>query len=181
MAAPLALLRFSDGASDLGHRVVIGANFAVRGAVAREVGGFAPHLGKLRGTLRSGEDHDFCQRVQAAGYRAVYCPWAIVHHWVPAARMRLRYILSWFFWSGITHATLEATLPDGRHVGGVPLYLARRFFTSALKAAAAASAGRLPAAVNQAADAAFAAGYAAKRWRLVDTTFGAAHPAGEPA
>jgi glucosyl-dolichyl phosphate glucuronosyltransferase len=168
-AAPLALLDYGRQPADLGVRTLLGANLAVRREVLQQVGGFAPHLGKKRGTLLSGEDHEFCRRVQAAGFRARYCPTARVHHWVPASRMRLPYFLSWFFWSGITNAALDESTaaPRERSVIGIPLYIVRRFLSGLVGAPAAALVGRRAAALGRAIDAAFAAGYAAKRWRLV--------------
>jgi GT2 family glycosyltransferase len=168
LAAPLALLDYGPGPAELGARTALGANLAVRRDVAARVGGFAPHLGKLRGTLRSGEDHDFCRRVQAAGFRAAYCPQARVQHWVPADRVRLRYVLGWFFWSGITNAALDENEPrSGRSIAGLPLYLIRRFTVGLLAGPAAALAGRTTLALDHAVDVAFASGYAAKCWGLV--------------
>ena len=141
----------------------------------QQVGGFAPHLGKLRGTLLSGEDHEFCRRVQAAGFRARYSPDARVHHWVPANRMRFRYFLSWFFWSGITNAALDEAVDRPargramRPLAGVPPYIVRRFFSALVAAPAALSIGRTATAVARAMDASFAAGYAARCWGLVKT------------
>ena len=132
------------------------------------VGGFAPHLGKLRGTLLGGEDHELCRRVQDAGLRAVYRPDVRVRHWVPVDRMRVGYYLSWYFWSGITNAAMDAEQPPrGRTVLGVPLYLFRRGASAGIGAIAAAVAGNLTGAIERAIDVAFAAGYAAWRWRLV--------------
>jgi GT2 family glycosyltransferase len=168
LASPLALLDYGVRPADLGARTVVGANLAVRREVAARVGGFAPHLGKLRGTLLSGEDHDFCRRVQAAGLRTAYCPDARVRHWVPADRVRLRYFLGWFFWSGITNAVLEEDdPPPARSIFGVPLYLVQRFAAGLIAAPAAALAGRTATALDYAMDVAFSAGYAAKCWRLV--------------
>jgi len=168
LAAPLALLDYGPHAADLGVRTVLGANLAVRRDVAARVGGFAPHLGKMRGTLLSGEDHDFCRRVQAAGFRAAYCPQARVRHWVPANRVRPRYVLGWFFWSGITNAALdEQDAVPARSLFGLPLYLIRRFLVGLIAAPAAALTSRTAPALNYAADVAFTAGYAAKRWGLV--------------
>jgi glucosyl-dolichyl phosphate glucuronosyltransferase len=165
--APLALLDYGAGATDLGPRTVIGANMAVRRDVFERMGGFAPHLGKLRGTLMSGEDHDLCRRVQAAGLRAVYCPEAGVRHFVPAERMRAGYYLSWFFWSGITHAALDRDQPvPGRTIGGVPLYLVRRIATSGLGALPKAIVGDLAGAMDRLTEVAFAAGYASRSWPL---------------
>jgi GT2 family glycosyltransferase len=74
LGAPLGLLDYPKDVEQLGGRTVLGANMAVRRDVFEAVGGFATHLGKLRGTLLSGEDHELCLRVQRAGFRAVYVP-----------------------------------------------------------------------------------------------------------
>jgi GT2 family glycosyltransferase len=168
LAAPLALLDYGCDPSLLGSRTALGANLAVRREVIARVGGFAPHLGKLRGTLLSGEDHELCMRIQAAGFRTAYCPSARVAHWVPADRTRLRYFLAWFFWSGITHASLEHEgEPRGRTILRIPAYLIRRFVVGVFGAAAALATGNRRTAVDRAVDAAFAAGYAAARWGIV--------------
>jgi len=167
MASPLALLDYGAEPLDLGPRTLLGANLAVRRSAFQQLGGFARHLGKLRGTLLSGEDHDLCRRIQAAGLRAVYDPRARVAHWVPAERMRVRYYLSWFFWSGITNAALDT---DGRLPRraflGVPLYLFKRAGAGGFLAIAAALRGNVTRAMEHLVDVAFAAGYAARRWRL---------------
>jgi GT2 family glycosyltransferase len=165
LTAPIALLNFGTDVIDLGPRTVLGANLAVRRDVFVSVGGFAPHLGKIRGTLLMGEDHELCRRVQAAGFRAVYCPDAQVRHWVPADRTRIRYYLSWFFWSGITTAALDAEQPRrGRSLLGVPLYLVKRGAAAAVGVVTAAVVGNATGAIERAIDVAFAAGYAARRW-----------------
>jgi glucosyl-dolichyl phosphate glucuronosyltransferase len=167
LIAPLALLNYGVETIDLGPRTVLGANLAVRREVFARVGGFSPHLGKLRGTLLTGEDDELCRRVQAAGLRAVYCPAVRVRHWVPANRMRVGYCLSWFFWSGITNAAMDAMNPrPGRTLLGIPVYLVRRGATAGIGAVAAAIVGNLTGAVERAIDVAFAAGYAARRWGL---------------
>jgi GT2 family glycosyltransferase len=167
LAAPIALLNYGPDVADLGDRTVLGANMAVRRDAFAMVGGFAAHLGKLRGTLLSGEDHDLCRRVKAAGLRGVYFPSALVSHWVPTRRMRIRYYLSWFYWSGITHSRLDRPPHAGRSVAGVPLYLVRRAATASVGAAAAAAAGDTRQAVERLIDIAFAAGYAKQRWNAL--------------
>jgi glucosyl-dolichyl phosphate glucuronosyltransferase len=165
LGSPLAIVDYGPAAIDLGPRTLLGANMAVRRGVFTALGGFAPHLGKLRGTLLSGEDHELCRLVQASGLRAVYAPSAIVRHWVPAARMRLGYYLSWFFWSGITHATLEAGRTRGRSFAGIPLYLFRRAAVRGGQATAALLAGDVRRSVECAVDVAYAAGYASRACR----------------
>ena len=167
LTAPLALLNYGVETIDLGQRTALGANLAVRREVFERLGGFAPHLGKLRGTLLAGEDDELCRRVQAAGWRTSYCPAVRVRHWVPADRMRVRYCLSWYFWLGITNAVRDGMDPrPGRTLLGIPLYLVKRGATAGTGAVAAAIAGNLTGALERAIDVAFTAGYAARRWGL---------------
>ena len=67
--------------------IPIGANMAVRRSVVRAIGGLRVDLGKLDGSLRTGEDHEFFLRMLHAGYRGVYEPTAIVYHRVGAERL----------------------------------------------------------------------------------------------
>jgi GT2 family glycosyltransferase len=165
LAAPLGLLNYGPASIELGQRTVLGANMAVRRTSINKVGGYACHLGKLRGTLLSGEDHDLCQRVQAAGYKAMYCPELRVAHWVPIERMSARYSMSWFFWSGITHAMLDAAEP-GSPSTGVPAHFFRRALMSSIQAVRAAAQVEPARLMDSAADVAFVAGYAARRWGM---------------
>jgi GT2 family glycosyltransferase len=182
LAAPLALLDYGPEPLELGPRTAIGANLAVRHDVIRRIGGFATHLGKVRGTLLSGEDHELCRRVQATGFKTMYWPSAVVHHWVPASRVRMRYVLRWFFWSGVTNALLdEAEGQPAPALFGVPRYLVKRFFAGIAGALAFAARGRVTAAIDRAIDVAFAAGYAARCWGLVQPDVQPALPRGEPA
>jgi glucosyl-dolichyl phosphate glucuronosyltransferase len=164
LAAPLGLLNYGPRSIELGPRTVLGANMAVRRAPINKVGGFAGHLGKLRGTLLSGEDHELCQRVQAAGYKAMYYPELRVAHWVPVERMRAGYSMSWFFWSGITHATLDAAAPGTPPTHGVPPHFFKRALVSAARGIGAAVRGEPARLMDSATEVAFVAGYAARRW-----------------
>jgi hypothetical protein len=161
MSSPLALLHYGK-AQPLGARTAVGANIAVRRSVLEALGGFAPYLGRNRGTLLCGEDHDFCQRVVGAGYRAEYRPELRVRHWVPAVRLRLRYFVRWFFWSGVTNAVLEE---DTRRRAGdptppaVPLYLVRRLATASISMVARLLLGRIRAAARCVMEISFALGF----------------------
>lgn len=167
LAAPLGLLHYGPASTELGPRTVLGANMAIRRAPINKVGGFARHLGKLRGTLLSGEDHELCQRVQAAGYKAIYHPDLHVAHWVPVERMRASYSMSWFFWSGITHATMDAGEPGSPSLPvGVPLHFFRRALMSGIRGVRAAVRGEPAQMMDSAIDVAFVAGYAARRWGM---------------
>lgn len=168
LGAPIALLDYGNRPAELGLRAALGANLAVRREVFTQVGGFPAHLGKLRGTLLSGEDHELCRRVQDAGFHAMYFPNAAVQHWVPADRARVSYFLRWFYWSGITHAVMDAggSATTGRAIHGLPLYLASRAATASAGVLAALLTCNWTSALNRAIDVAFAAGYAAERWGL---------------
>jgi glycosyltransferase involved in cell wall biosynthesis len=110
------------------HRVMpIGANMAVRRDVVRRIGGLRVDLGKLEGTLRTGEDHEYYLRMLHAGFRGVYEPTAIVHHWVPAARLTRSYVRRWLYQNGRDVARLESTyVVPMRRLLGVPRYLWRQ-------------------------------------------------------
>lgn len=168
LAAPIALLHYGDEPADLGSRTLLGANMVIRRETLDAIGGFATHLGKLRGTLLSGEDADLCARVAAHGWPTRYQPEAVVRHWVPASRMRLRYYASWFYWSGITHAVMDADAPAGqRRFLGLPTWLVRRGAGVPARLAHTVRGGTLADLVDALADLAFVAGYAAVRWRVV--------------
>lgn len=174
LGAPVGLLDYGSRGVDLGPRTLLGANLAVRREAFTAAGGFAPHLGKLRGTLLSGEDHELCRWVQASGRRAIYEPRAVVHHWVPTHRARLGYVLQWFFWSGITHGIMDMDMTAPvRGVCGVPFYIVRRAAMASVGVLTALATGRWPIALDRAIDVAFSAGYTAERLGLAKPT----HPA----
>jgi hypothetical protein len=97
----------------------------------------------------------------------MYFPDATVYHWVPADRMRVRYFLKWFFWSGITHAIMDASYAaHSRTIAGIPYYLIRRFALSSAGLLAALALARWTMALDRAIGMAFVAGYASRRWGL---------------
>ena len=183
LGAPLALLDYGGDAIELGPRTLLGANIAVRREIFIKAGGFPTSLGKLRGTLLSGEDHELCRRVQAIGFQALYVPEAVVHHWVPASRARALYFLRWFFWSGITHAIMDddGETVAGRSIGGVPFYLVRQLASASAATLAALATADRAAALTHAIDVAFALGYASRRWGLVTPAGATSSTVGEPA
>ena len=166
MASPLALLHYGE-AQELGPRTAVGANLAVRREVLETVGAFAPHLGRRSGTLLCGEDHEFCQRASAAGFRCEYRPEMRVRHWVPAERARLTYYLRWFFWSGVTHAVLER---DEQGAGPmIRPYLVRRLMTAPAVALGRMLTGRPADAAASVMDVAFVVGNISQRLRYAGT------------
>lgn len=108
------------------HVMPIGANMAVRKPVLERIGGWRPELGKLRQTLRSGEDHEFYLRMLHAGLSGVYEPQAEVAHLVPADRLEKRYFVRWLHDNGQIVAGIERCFPARvRSLLGVPRYLWR--------------------------------------------------------
>ena len=89
------------------HVMPIGANMAVRASVVQRVGGFRTDLGKLEGTLRTGEDHEFYLRLVHAGHRGTYEPSAVVRHRVGSERLVRSYFRRWFYQNGHDVALLE--------------------------------------------------------------------------
>ncbi len=128
----------ADGA----HVMTVGANMAVRAPVMRHVGGFRRDLGKLSGTLRTGEDHDLFLRMLAAGYRGVYEPLARVRHFVPRERLTRAYFRRWLYQNGQDVSRLEAAHDLGvRRLFGVPRYLWRQAAADAVSMVRAGVAG----------------------------------------
>ena len=113
----------------------IGANMAVRANVVHRVGGLRQDLGKLEGTLRTGEDHEFFCRMIHAGCRGLYQPSALVRHWVPRERLDRAYFRRWLYQNGRDVAKLESAYDTGtRMLLGVPRYLWRQAVSDAARA-----------------------------------------------
>jgi GT2 family glycosyltransferase len=130
-------------AADTPTRVMpIGANMAVRAAVLERLGGLRTDLGKLAGSLRTGEDHEFFLRLLHAGCRGVYEPTARVAHVVPAARLTRGYFRRWLYQNGQDVARLERAYPAAvPFLFGVPRYLWRRAIADARSTIRAAIGG----------------------------------------
>ncbi len=160
LASPITLLDYGPGRQPLGRRAAPGGNLAIRRSVFEAQGGFPRNLGKLRGTLLSGEDHLLSERVVTSGYRAIFDPSVAVQHLVPASRLRFRYYLRWFFWSGVTHAVLDALRPP-EAASSRPLtrYHLGQAAKATGKAMLAALAGGWTVAAREATQSAFSAGY----------------------
>ena len=109
------------------HIMPIGANMAIRSIVLERVGGLRTDLGKLDGSMRTGEDHEFFLRLLHAGCRGVYEPDAVVAHLVPASRLEPEYFRRWLYQNGQDVARLEAGF-DSRlpRLLGVPRYMWRQ-------------------------------------------------------
>jgi glycosyltransferase involved in cell wall biosynthesis len=111
----------------IGQVMPIGANMAIRASVIARIGGLRTDLGKLNGTLRTGEDHELFLRLLRHGCLGVYEPAAIVEHFVPSSRLRRSYFRRWLYQNGRDVAVIErAYVPLVPYLLGVPRYLWRQ-------------------------------------------------------
>ncbi len=95
------------------HVMPIGANMAVRREVVQRIGGLRADLGKLDGSLRTGEDHEFFLRMLRAGFTGAYEPTAVVHHRVGAERLERSYFRRWLHQNGRDVARLNRSYAPG--------------------------------------------------------------------
>ena len=114
----------------------LGVNIAYRREALALVGPFDRSLGRVAGTLRSQSQREWHLRARAHGIRGVYLPDMRVEHRVVVERLKKDYFRRWFYWHGISRASLYWRLgvdleePEKvRHdcplpaIGGVPNYL----------------------------------------------------------
>jgi glycosyltransferase involved in cell wall biosynthesis len=121
----------------------IGANMAVRSDVIAKIGGLRTDLGKLEGTLRTGEDHEFFLRLVHSGYRGTYEPSALVRHLVPASRLRRGYFGRWLFQNGSDVARVDRSFASSvPRLFGVPRYLWRQAGSDIVSTVALPTGGR---------------------------------------
>jgi glycosyltransferase involved in cell wall biosynthesis len=145
----------------------IGANMAVRADVIARIGGLRTDLGKLEGTLRTGEDHEFFLRMVGAGFRGTYDPTAVAHHLVARNRLVPGYFQRWMYQNGRDVACLGA--PYGKEVSrllGIPRYLWRETAWHASRALRCSIAGDRRAALAEALRVVWFAGYVRETVRL---------------
>ncbi len=169
----------SNGAADV--VMPIGANMAVRRHVLDRVGGWNPELGKLQGTLRTGEDHEFALKMSAAGFVGVYEPEAIVQHRVAADRLRRAYFRQWFGDNGAIVAALEREYPTTQnYLLGVPRYLWRQLADELIATGRALVTGNVDRATLGRMRLAWFAGYLRGRWDRRARVTATGHPRAIP-
>jgi glucosyl-dolichyl phosphate glucuronosyltransferase len=148
----------------------LGANMAVRRDVVDRIGGWDTSLGKLQGTLRTGEDHEFALRMTSAGFVGVYEPAAVVHHRVPGERLQFSYFRRWFYDNGGVEASLEDRYPTTkRYFCRVPRHLWRQSLVEIAGFVRAAVTGNRPILMARAMRLTWITGYLRSRWRRHQT------------
>jgi glycosyltransferase involved in cell wall biosynthesis len=157
--------RLSITADTPGRVMPIGANMAVRASVIARLGGWRTDLGKLAGSLRTGEDHEFFLRLLRAGCRGVYEPSAVVGHLVPAARLERGYVRRWLHQNGRDVARIERAYPPSVPcLWGAPRYLWRQLIADVGSTVRAALGGDDARRFASAARVRWFAGYVRESW-----------------
>jgi glycosyltransferase involved in cell wall biosynthesis len=145
--AVIALLDYGPQPLEFGSRVPLGVNMAFRREAFERAGLLDPNTGRRAGTLLGQEVREWCIRARKAGVRGFYVPELVLHHIIPADRLRKRYFRRWFYWRGVSRALLydragldmeapeQASLDFSTvpHVLGVPRYLYRKAMTAAAR------------------------------------------------
>ena len=138
--AVIALLDYGREPIEFGTRVPLGVNMAFRRDAFARAGLLDPDTGRRAGTLLGQEVREWCIRARRTGLRGFYIPAMVVHHIIPAERLRKAYFRRWFYWRGVSRALLyqragldmeapeQTTLDFSKvpHVAGVPRYLFRK-------------------------------------------------------
>jgi glucosyl-dolichyl phosphate glucuronosyltransferase len=108
-----------------------GANVAFRAEALRATGGFAEDLGRIGGSLLSGEETALIETLRGLGWRIRLEPAAVVDHTVQAERCTARWYWRRLWWAGVTRARSDRSVARGlKLLAAVPvrslLYLATR-------------------------------------------------------
>jgi glucosyl-dolichyl phosphate glucuronosyltransferase len=131
--APLAIFDLGPEEHEL-TEPPFGTNMAFRKEMFDKYGAFRVDLGRRGNSLISNEDTEFGGRLLQAGEKMHYVPTAIVHHPVTEDRVQKSYFLAWWFNKARGEIREFGILPNTRlFVGGVPVYIFRRFFVWALR------------------------------------------------
>lgn len=87
--------------------IPIGCNMAFRRTVFEKVGDFNNSLGRKPGILLSGDEDQFLLRAERAGLKTLYAPEVQVSHRVPPSRLTRDWVLSRFYWAGVSEVAMK--------------------------------------------------------------------------
>jgi glycosyltransferase involved in cell wall biosynthesis len=186
MWAVIALADFGDRPREFGRGIgwPLGVNMAVRASVFHTNGiWWDNRYDRVGNSLRGQGQREWCLRVRAAGLHGYYTPGMLVHHLVPADRLRKSYFRRWFYWYGISRAVLYAQhgldmeSPDEQtfdfstvpHLAGVPRFMFRSALHHVVEMIKCAASGRSAESFEHELWLCFFAGVVRQRWadRLV--------------
>jgi GT2 family glycosyltransferase len=102
---------------------VNGANYAIRRSVLLDIGGFSERLGRVGGSLISGDDCLVTKSVLDAGLGAGFDPAFKVHHKISRERLKISWILRRTFWEGVSEMRIfrSRELPLPPHLRPIKL------------------------------------------------------------
>jgi glucosyl-dolichyl phosphate glucuronosyltransferase len=178
--AVIALLDFGPEPLEFGQRhAPLGVNLAFKREAFDRAGLWDPGLGRKAGTLLGQEVREWMLRARDAGLRGMYAPKMVVHHVIPADRLRKGYFRKWSYWHGVSRAILyqqhpidmqapEETKLDFskvRMIFGVPRYMYRSCLESAIAMAKERFKGQQVAAFERELDLWFFMGVLWQRWK----------------
>lgn len=122
LLAPYSITAFGDAPRTLaGNEQPVGANMAIRREFVLALGGFNTKLGRDGKSLLSNEENLFFSRLRLQGGTFTYLPAARVRHRIPPERLTEQWLVSRYFWQGISDAVLEVEtgkLSRGGALGG---------------------------------------------------------------
>jgi glycosyltransferase involved in cell wall biosynthesis len=98
------ILDYADEVVEMREPAVpFGANIAFRKAIFETMEPFREDLGRVGGTLLSGEESELIERIRR-GYAVYYTPRAWVLHKIPRSRASRRWLLRRIYWQGVSRA-----------------------------------------------------------------------------
>jgi glucosyl-dolichyl phosphate glucuronosyltransferase len=109
-----------------GPGILCGGNAVIRRALLERAGPFRTDVG-------GHHDADMFYRFLAMGASGRYIPDLIIHHHIPAERLRRRYFRRWMWNAGLAHARMRQKAR--RTLAGVPLYVVRMLGQAMLRTA----------------------------------------------
>jgi GT2 family glycosyltransferase len=114
--------------------ILMGGNSVIRRRVFERVGLYDTALGRTDKGLNSCEDEDMYGRLLAHGFRGMYLPELIIHHYIPAERMTKAYHRRWCFGRGTSLGVLSKTRKtEAAQIFGIPRWQIRKTLEGAVQ------------------------------------------------
>jgi glycosyltransferase involved in cell wall biosynthesis len=135
LAACYAITDPARRAGPIPPTLVPGANMAVRSRVFERGYRFDPEVGPCGGDYAMGSETDLTVRLAEAGFKAWFCPEAVVEHFIRAHQVERKWILERAirFGRGTYRRRLLRQVERPRLWFGVPRHLYRQIATRALR------------------------------------------------
>jgi len=122
---PYALVDHGANDGPLHQQAIVGANFGLRAAVAREFP-FNERIGPTGHAALRGEETELLGRLRRAGLHGWWVGDARVKHYISAERLTYKYIAHWYTGLGVGIARSNGTF-DGARLFGYPRWALRQY------------------------------------------------------